>query len=74
VSCVEVIVALEGGGSGIDLRLVDGATGEGTITRSRVVAADRLCAAPPGKPGTSEIRLGAGKAEALVLARVVTGP
>jgi hypothetical protein len=72
--CVEVIVALEGGGSGIDLRLVDGATGEGTITRSRFVAADRLCAAPSSKPGAYEIRLGAGKAEALVLARVVSGP
>jgi hypothetical protein len=72
--CVEVIAALDSGGSGIDLRLVDGATGEGVVTRSRYVVADRICAPPGGKPASYEIRLGAGKAEALVLARLVSGP
>jgi hypothetical protein len=72
--CVEVIAALDSGGSGIDLRLVDGATGEGAVTRSRYVVADRICAPPGGKPASYEIRLAAGKADALVLARVVSGP
>jgi hypothetical protein len=68
--CVEVIAALDGGASGLDLRLVDGA-GEGTITRGRFVATDRICATPGGKAGTAELRVLAGKGDALVLMRAV---
>ncbi|APR81026.1 Hypothetical protein A7982_06373 [Minicystis rosea] len=70
-ACVDVVAALDTGGSGLDLRLVDGA-GEGHVTQARHVVADRVCAAPNGKPGLAEIRLLSGKAEALVLLRPVT--
>jgi hypothetical protein len=68
--CVEVIAALDNGASGLDLRLVDGA-GEGGVTEARHVVADRVCAAPNGKPGAAELRALSGKAEALVLVRPV---
>jgi hypothetical protein len=71
--CVEVIAALDSGGSGLALRLVDGASREGASTRSRYVVADRLCPRG-GKPASYELRLEAGKAEALVLVRSVSGP
>jgi hypothetical protein len=66
--CAEVLAALDTGGSGLDLRLVD-ASGEGTVTRSRYVAAGRLCAPPGGKTGSAELRLSSGKADALLLVR-----
>jgi hypothetical protein len=71
-SCVEVIAALDTGGSGVDLRLVEAPGGEGAITRSRAVAGDRLCAGATALAGSFELRLGAGKADALVLTRAVT--
>jgi hypothetical protein len=49
---------------------VDGA-GEGGVTEARHVVADRVCAAPNGKPGAAELRALSGKAEALVLVRPV---
>lgn len=66
--CLEVVAALDGGARGLELRLVDGA-GEGNITRARHVVSDRVCAAPSGKPGAAELRVLAGKADALVLVR-----
>lgn len=71
-SCVEVIAALDGGGTGVDLRLVAPGT-DGTITRSPDVAGDRLCAGSAPIQGSYELRLGAGKADALVITRAV-GP
>jgi hypothetical protein len=70
--CVDVVAALDAGGSGLDLRLVDGA-GESTVTRARYVVADRVCAAA-GKPGAAELRVLAGKAEALLLVRPAAEP
>lgn len=70
-SCVEVIAALDGGGTGVDLRLLAPGT-DGTITRSPDVAGDRLCAGSTPIQGTYELRLGAGKADALVITRVVS--
>lgn len=69
-SCVEVIVALDGGGTGVDLRLTAPGT-DGTLTRSPDVAGDRLCAGSAPVQGTYELRLGAGKADALVVTRAV---
>lgn len=71
--CVEVIAALDAGGSGLDVRLVDGA-GESTVSRARYVVSDRVCAAPNGKAGAAEIRMLSGKAEALLVVRPVSGP
>ena len=68
--CVEVIAALDAGAAGLDLRLADGA-GEGALTQARYVVADRLCAGPGGRAGAAELRLLAGKGEALVLLRTV---
>jgi hypothetical protein len=72
--CIEVIVALDNGGSGIDLCLVGGASGEGAVVHGRRVASELLCGASASKPSTLELRLDAGKASALVLARVVRAP
>jgi hypothetical protein len=69
-TCVEVIAALDGGGTGVDLRLVALGT-DGTITRSPDVAGDRLCAGTTPVQGAYELRLGAGKADALVVTRVI---
>jgi hypothetical protein len=71
--CVEVIAALDAGGSGVDLRLVNTATDESTLSRARYVVADRLCATSLAIAGAAELRLGAGKTEALVLVRPVPG-
>ncbi len=70
--CTEVIAALDAGASGLDLRLVD-AAGEGIVTRGRHVVSDRICPSPGGAPPAAELRLLAGKGEALVLTRPV-GP
>jgi len=69
--CVEVLVALDRGGSGLDLTLADAATRESTVTRGRFVLADRLCAGPAEAKGKAELRLLAGKADALVLVRTL---
>jgi hypothetical protein len=71
--CIEVIAALDAGGTGVDLRLVNTATDESTLTRARYVVADRLCASSLAIAGAAELRLGAGKADALVLVRPVPG-
>ncbi len=70
-SCVEVIAALDGGGSGLDLRLVDRGSGDSSLTRSRNVVADRICAGKDPSSGAYELRISTGKAEALVLSRIV---
>lgn len=70
-SCVEVIAALDGGGSGLDLRLVDRGSGDSSLTRSHAVVADRLCAGKEPSSGAYELRLATGKADALVLTRIV---
>lgn len=71
--CVEVIAALDTGGSGVDLRLVNTATDESTLARARHVVADRLCASSLAIAGAAELRLGAGKTDALLLVRPVPG-
>ncbi|MFT3768369.1 MAG: hypothetical protein QM820_23220 [Minicystis sp.] len=71
--CMDVVAALDAGGSGIDMRLVDGA-GESNVTRARYVVTDRVCATPNGKPAAAELRVLSGKAEALVLVRPAGSP
>jgi hypothetical protein len=66
-TCVEVIAALDAGGSGLEMRLAAG--DDPLVTRARYVVADRACAPPAGKPATMELRLLSGKSEALVLTR-----
>ena len=68
-ACVEVIAALDGRVSGLDLRLVDSTTNESTLVRGATVVSDRLCAAATPKPAKLELRLAQGKSDALVLVR-----
>lgn len=70
-TCVEVIAAVGEGGNGIDLRLVDASTREGTVARARHVVSDRRCAGKSVVTGSIELRLAAGKGDALVLIRPV---
>jgi hypothetical protein len=73
-SCTEVIAAVDVGGAGVDLRLVDTASNESTLSRARSVVADRMCAGASPVVGVAELRLGTGKADVLVLTRSITGP
>jgi hypothetical protein len=69
--CGDVVAALDVGGSGIDMRLVDSQSGEEfSLSRGRLVVEAHVCAA--GRPRTfrGELRLGAGKADALVVMRL----
>jgi hypothetical protein len=69
--CGDVVAALDAGGTGIDVRLTDGQSGEEfSLARGRLLAQSRVCAA--GRPRTlrGEVRLGAGKTDALVLMRL----
>jgi hypothetical protein len=68
-SCLEVVVALGAEGSGLDLRLFDSSTGESSLARGRYVVSDRRCAGTTPAPGGIELRLAAGKGDALVLIR-----
>ncbi len=70
-ACAEVIAAVDAGGSGIDLRIVDGTSGESSLVRGATVASDRLCAGGAAKPARAELRLSSGKADALVLVRPI---
>ncbi|MGK3991929.1 hypothetical protein [Sorangium sp. So ce1024] len=68
-TCAEVIAALDAEGAGVDLRLVDTSTGESSLARARHVVSDSRCAGPAAVPASIELRLAAGKGEALVLTR-----
>jgi hypothetical protein len=72
-SCVEVIATLDRVGSGLDLRLADATTGENTVARGRFFVMERRCAAAdaPAK-AIAEFRLSSGKADALVLTRILS--
>jgi hypothetical protein len=71
---VEVIAALDAGGSGVDLRLVNTATDESTLLAGAATWWPIGCArASLAIAGAAELRLGAGKTDALVLVRPVPG-
>jgi len=69
--CGDVVVALDTGGAGVDMRLVDVQSGdEYSLARGRLLAQSRVCAAGRTRTLRVELRLGAGKADALVVVRV----
>ena len=69
--CGDVVAALDGGGTGIDVRLTDGQSGEEfSLARGRLLAQSRVCAAGRARMLRGEVRLGAGKTDALVLMRL----
>ena len=71
-TCAHVIAALDAGGSGLDLRLLDPASGESTLVRGANVASDRLCATTTARNAKAELRLTTGKTDALILVRTQT--
>jgi hypothetical protein len=69
--CGDVVAALDAGGTGIDLRLTDAQSGEEfSLVRGRLLAQSRVCAAGHARTLRGELRLGAGKTDALVLLRL----
>ncbi|NUO52004.1 MAG: hypothetical protein HOV80_24400 [Polyangiaceae bacterium] len=68
-TCTDVIAALDEGGSGIDLRLVDEASGEDMVGRGRFVASQRICAGTSPRKARVELRVDTGPVKGLVLMR-----
>jgi hypothetical protein len=69
--CGDVVAALDAGGTGIDVRLVDAQSGEEfSLSRGRLLAQSRICAAGRARALRGEVRLGAGKTDALVIMRL----
>jgi hypothetical protein len=70
-ACVDVFAALDAGASGLDLRLVEARARDGETARARFVTSNRLCAGVGGAQATIELRVDAGRADALVWSRPV---
>ncbi len=64
----EVVVALDAG-SGLDLRVVDEASGEDAIERRQQVASQRICDNKSSRRTKLEMRVDRGPAPSLVLFR-----
>lgn len=69
--CVDVVAALDGGGSGLELRVLDADGSEISFGRGDALAATQACAEGRSRGMKAELRLGAGQASALVLVRPV---
>ena len=67
-ACTEVVVALDAG-SGLDLRVVDEASGEDAIGRGQQVASQRICGNKSSRRAKLEVRVDRGPAPGLVLFR-----
>ncbi|HMI86149.1 MAG TPA: hypothetical protein VK550_18770 [Polyangiaceae bacterium] len=69
--CGDVVAALDSGGTGIDVRLTNAQSGEEfSLSRGRLLAQNRICSAGHARILRGEVRLAAGKADALVLMRL----
>ncbi|HEX9297512.1 MAG TPA: hypothetical protein VF881_16835 [Polyangiaceae bacterium] len=69
--CGDVVAALDAGGTGVDLRLLDRQSGEEfALARGRLLAVTRICAVGRARSIRGEVRLAAGKADALVVMRL----
>lgn len=66
--CVDVFAALDRGGSGLDMRLVDTSTGESVLSAARHTISNRVCAQGAAAIRI-ELRLAAGQSDALVWTR-----
>jgi len=67
--CTEVVAALDAGGSGIEVRIVDVSTEEDFIARGRFVTSQRICATDVARRARIELRLDSGPARGLLLLR-----
>ena len=52
-TCAEVIAALDAGGAGVNLRLVDTSTGESSLARARHIVSDSRCAGASPVPASN---------------------
>jgi hypothetical protein len=69
--CGEIVAALDGGGSGIDMRLLDAPSGEEyALERGRLLVQSHVCASGRTRTFRGELRLSAGRADALVVMRL----
>jgi len=68
-TCTEVVVALDAGGAGLDVRVVDEASGEDAIGRGQLVASQRLCGNKSSRRAKLEVRVDRGPAMGLVIFR-----
>ncbi len=64
-SCTEVVVALESG-AGVEVRIVDEASGDDVIGRGLSVASQRLCGNKSSRRAKLEVRVDKGPAPALI--------
>lgn len=70
-ACYDLVASLDGGAaSGLELRVDDGSGGPAPVARGRHVASERFCVGD-ASPRAVELRLGRGRADALVLTRRV---
>lgn len=67
--CTDVMASLDTGGTGLEIRLVDEASGEDVIGRGRFVASQRICAGSSPRKARLELRVDSGPSKALVLIR-----
>ncbi len=70
-ACTEVVVALDAG-AGLDVRVVDEASGEDAIGRGQQVASQRICGNKSSRRAKLEVRVDQGPAPGLVLFRTAT--
>jgi hypothetical protein len=69
--CGDIVAALDAGGSGLEMRLLDAPSGEEyALERGRLLAQGHVCATGRARSLRGELRLSAGKADALVVLRL----
>ncbi len=68
-TCLTAFAALDDKGHGLDLRLVDRASGESTLNRADHVVSARICATDAPIAGVMELRLASGSTDALWVLR-----
>jgi hypothetical protein len=72
--CLEVLAALDGAASGLELRLADEASGKVEVELGEVLVAGRLCAPSEPKRGRVELRATRTEARGLMLQRSIAAP
>jgi hypothetical protein len=69
--CADIVAALDTGGSGVEMRLLDAPSGdEYALERGRLIVQSHVCATGRARALRGELRLSAGKADALVVMRL----
>lgn len=66
-TCIDILVALDGAASGVELRLFNPSTGTYSESRGATTTSGRLCAGEAASEAHAEIRVDSGRADALLL-------